>query len=181
MRYLHYTTLAYGGQGISHYVYSHPGHLPGVVDAEGKPTPVYGWLKTLNRDFAAIAGELQPLQSLGAYHAGMLPPGAEPLPPDAPFRIEPALPVTELKPPQRATGALLGVFGRPGKKSETPTHVLVVNLDYDAETTLNVRGPAPLEIFDPVSGKWSSASGRTKELRLAGGAGTLLRVRAPRR
>jgi hypothetical protein len=180
MRYLHYTTLAYGGLGVSHYVYSHPGHVPGVVDAEGNPTPVYGWLKVLNRDFSAIAGELQSLQSLGAYHSGMLPPGAEPLPPDAPFRLDPPLPAAELKPMQRTTGALLGVFGRTGKKAAAPTHVLVVNLDYDVETTLRVRGPGALEVFDPVSGKWSAAGGKTADLRLPGGGGKLLRVRARR-
>jgi len=174
MRYLHYTTLAYGGQGVSHYVYSHPGHVPGVVDAEGKPTPVYGWLKTLNRDFAAIGGELQPFQSLGAHHAGMLPPGAEPLPPDARFSLDPPLPTAELKPLQRTTGALLGTFG---KRAGTPTHVVVVNLDYDTETTLRVRGPAPLEVFDPVSRKWSPVGGKTAELRLPGGGGSLLRIR----
>jgi hypothetical protein len=41
MRYLIYTTLAYGAQGISYYVYSHPGHIPGIVTAEGRATAVY--------------------------------------------------------------------------------------------------------------------------------------------
>ena len=172
LRYLHYTTLAYGGQGISHYVYSHPGHTPGVVDAEDRPTPVYGWLKTLNRDFSAIAGQLRSLRSLGAYHAGMLPPGAEPLPKDARFTLDPPLAETEFKPLKPVTGALLGTFGR-----EKASHVLVVNLDYETEKILHLRGPGPLEVFDPATGKWSATGGRAAELQLAGGAGKLVRLR----
>lgn len=175
MRYLHYTTLAYGGQGISHYVYSHPGHTPGVVDADGNPTPVYGWLKTLNREFRAIAGQLQPLRSRSAYHAGMLPPGTEPLPKNAPFTLETPLPETEYRPLKPVTGVLLGTFG-PGKAA-APTHVLVVNLDYDTARTIRLRGPRALETFDPETGRWTAAGGRTAELRLAGGAGRLVRVR----
>ena len=86
LRYLVYTTLAYGAQGISYYVYCHPGHTGGMALADGTPTPIYHALKTLNREFVAIAQELQPLKSLGVYHAGMRPPGTVPLPVDAPFR-----------------------------------------------------------------------------------------------
>jgi hypothetical protein len=175
LRYLHYTTLAYGGQGISHYVYSHPGHSPGVVDQAGNPTPVYGWLKVLNRDFRAIAGQLRSLQSLGAYHVGMLPPGAEPLPRDASFTLDPPLPEAEFKPLKPVTGALLGVFGPGGATG--PTHVLVVNLDYEREKTLRLRGPGLLELFDPVTGKWTAIGGTAAELRLPGGAGKLVRLR----
>ncbi len=41
LRYLVYTTLAYGGQGISYYVYCHPGHTGGIALADGTPTPLY--------------------------------------------------------------------------------------------------------------------------------------------
>ena len=65
LRYLIYTTLAYGGQGISYYVYCHPGHTGGIALADGTPTPLYHALKSLNREFVAIAKELQPLRSTG--------------------------------------------------------------------------------------------------------------------
>ena len=78
LRYLVYTTLAYGGQGISYYIYTCPGHKGGIANADGTPTPLHDALKTLNRDFVAIARELQPLRSLGVYHAGMMPQGSEP-------------------------------------------------------------------------------------------------------
>ena len=41
MRYLVYTTLAYGAQGISYYVYCFPRHEGGITQADGTPTPLY--------------------------------------------------------------------------------------------------------------------------------------------
>jgi hypothetical protein len=85
LRYLIYTTLAYGGQGISYYVYCHPKHNGAMADADGTPTPLYHAASVLNREFAAIATELLPLRSLGAYHVGMAPSGAVGLPENAPL------------------------------------------------------------------------------------------------
>src|SRR5512135_27323 len=55
VRYLDYTSLAYGAQGISYYVYCCPGHTGAVAHADGTTTPLYETLKTLNREFASIA------------------------------------------------------------------------------------------------------------------------------
>ncbi len=115
VRYLVYTTLAYGAQGISYYVYCCPGHKGVIALADGTPTPLYHALKSVNREFAAIAGELQPLRSLGVYHAGMTPPGAEPLGKDVPFRLDPPVPPMPYKAPERVKGILLGLFGPAGK------------------------------------------------------------------
>jgi len=92
MGYLVYTTLAYGAQGISYYVYCYPKHEGGIAQADGTPTPLYRALKSLNREFVAIAKELQPLKSLGVSHAGMLPPGTEPLPKDCACTFDPPVP-----------------------------------------------------------------------------------------
>jgi hypothetical protein len=177
MRYLIYTSLAYGAQGISYYVYSHPGHTPGIASADGQPTAVYHWLKPLNRDFAAIAAQLQPLRSLGVYHAGMMPPGAEPLPADGAFGFDPPIPTQDFRPGERVRGVLLGTFGPPSRGADAPTHVLAVNLDYQAERTVRLGGPAPLDVFDSSAGRWTSAPGVPIELRLPAGGGQLVRVR----
>jgi hypothetical protein len=177
MRFLNYTTLAYGAQGISYYVYSYPGHKPGITLADGAPTPVFSWLKALNREFTAIATQLQPLRSLGVWHAGMMPPGAKPLPTDAAFVFEPPISASNFTRNKKVTGALIGTFGAGAKDNSPPTHAVVVNLDYDKGTVLNVRGPGMLEIFDACSGRWSPAGGPVAELRLAGGGGALLRKR----
>ncbi|MBN2475417.1 MAG: hypothetical protein JXB62_12470 [Pirellulales bacterium] len=172
MRYLVYTTLAYGAQGISYYVYCHPGHTGAIALPDGTPTPIYHALKTINREFAAIAKELQPLGSLVVYHAGMTPPGTVPLPSNAPFRLDPPLPVLTYQPPERVRGVLLGYFGEPNQ----PSHVVVVNLDYKTELVLTLTGPGNLETFDAADGNWSTAGSRRVEMRLQRGGGKLVRV-----
>ena len=176
MRYLVYTTLAYGAQGISYYIYTCAGHTGGIANADGTPTPLYHALKPLNREFVAIARELQALRSLGVFHAGMMPSGAEPLPKDLAFAFDPPVPAMSYKAPQRARGILLGCFGPGGKSAAAATHALVVNLDYKTNTLVGVRGPAGLEVFDPATVQWSPTDGSRAELRLAGGGGKLVRV-----
>jgi hypothetical protein len=179
VRYLAYTTLAYGAQGISYYVYSCAGHTGAVAHADGTPTPLYHTLRTLNREFVSIAQQLQPLRSLGVYHAGMLPPGAEPVPADGRFQLDPpvfGMTYTNLQP---VKGVLLGYFGMAGKgkKAPKPTHLMVVNLDYQAEAVVGIRGPSRLELFDPATGLWSRAGGKRADLTLQRGGGQLVRVR----
>jgi hypothetical protein len=179
MCYLVYTTLAYGAQGISYYVYSCAGHKGAIANADGTPTPLYDPLKVLNREFVAVAAQLQPLRCLGVYHAGMLPPGAEPLAQDAAFVLEPPAPSQKYQPPEPVKGVLLGCFGPPGgtMTAKSATHVVVVNLDYKSEATAGLRGPEPLETFDAVAGEWSPVKEARAELRLPRGGGRLLRLR----
>ena len=172
LRYLIYTTLAYGGQGISYYVYCSAGHTGGIALPDGTPTPLYHALKSLNREFVAIAKELQPLRSLAVYHAGMSPPGTEGLPPKAPFRFDPPIAPLAYSPPERVRGFLLGYFGTDDK----PSHVVAVNLDYKAEAMVVLAGPGNLQAFDAKSGMWSAAGGARLELRLPPGGGKLVRV-----
>ena len=178
MRYLVYTTLAYGGQGISYYIYTCKDHLGGIAHADGSPTPLYPALQTLNREFLAIATALQPLRPLGVYHAGMMPPGAEALPKDAAFALDPSIPAMNYQSPERVQGVLLGVFGPTDKTPADATHAIIVNLDYKKEMTLGLRAAGRLEIFDATSGRWSASAsgGPSVELKLAGGSGKLVRV-----
>jgi hypothetical protein len=172
LRYLIYTTLAYGGQGISYYVYTAPGHSGGIALADGTPAPLYHALTALNGEFVAIAKELQPLRSLAVYHAGMSPPGAEPLPAKAPFRFDPPIASLAFNPPERARGLLLGYFGA----SDKPSHAVAVNLDYKSETTIVLTGPGNLDAFDAKNGSWTPAGGARLEMRLPPGGGKLVRV-----
>lgn len=178
MRYLVYTTLAYGAQGISYYVYCCPGHTGGIALADGTPTPIYHALKPLNREFVAIASELQPLRSLGVYHAGMKPPGAEPLSKDAPFRLDPPVASAAYRRLQPVKGILMGFFGPAGKGQEPgkPTHVLVVNLDYQARAATTIVGPEKMEVLDAALRTWSSAAGNRAPVELPPGGGRLLRL-----
>lgn len=177
MSYLVYTTLAYGAQGISYYVYCYPKHEGGMALADGTPTPLYHALKSLNREFVAITKELQPLKSLGVAHAGMLPPGTEPMTKASPFTLDPPEAPLAYAAGERVRGVLLGLFGASGRTDAAATHALVVNLDYTAERTVGLKGPAPLDAFDAVSGQWKPVGSPRAELRLAKGGGTLVRVR----
>jgi len=174
MRFLVYTTLAYGAQGISYYVYCTPGHKGGIANPDGSPTVLYDALKILNHDFVAIARELQPLSSLGVYHAGMIPPGGESVPHKASFIFDPPLVVEDYHPPTPLRGVLLGAFGKASDHSRA-TYALVVNLDYHAPRSVGIRGPGRLEIFDPATGLWTRARHRRLELRLSPGGGALVR------
>src|SRR5690606_19410209 len=116
-------------------------------------------LQKLNPEFVAIAKECQSLTSMRVFHAGSQPPGAVPLPKQSAFTFDPPIADLEYTPQERVSGALLSVFGPSEDADGGGTHVLVVNLDYTAEQTIGVSGPAPLEVFDASSGKWLPAGG----------------------
>ena len=167
LRYLVYTSVAYGAQGISYYIYTCANHEGGIARADGTPTPIYYALQSYDREFVAIDRELQPLRSLAVHHTMMNEPGCEPLPASAAFRVEDA------QQADRARGFLLGTFGRMGKA----THLVAVNLDYKNGAVATVVGPGDLEAFDALAGRWTNV-GRSKiEIRLPPGGGKLLRVR----
>jgi hypothetical protein len=182
MRWLNYTSLAYGAQGLSYFVYFHPQFYPWfkekagmMVRPDGSTTSQYEAAKALNPQFVAIASQLQPLRSLGVYHIGKIYWGTQALPVNAPFRL--AL-EKESDSPMPSSGMLLGYFGKPdnsGKPCE-PTHALVVNLDYRHAITKTVVGPGPLEAFDAVQQTWKRASSPEITLALPPGGGTLVRL-----
>ena len=166
LRYLVYSTLAYNAQGISYYVYAHPNHDGSLVSLDGIPGPLYHAVKSYNREFIAIARELQPLRSLGVYHTSMREPGCEPLPADAHFRLDCS------QSPASPRGFLLGFFGA----AEKPTHVVAVNLDYTAEVSTSLVGPGELELFDATTAQWTSVNKAAAELILPPGGGKLVRI-----
>lgn len=166
MRYLVYTTAAYGAHGISYYVYQAANHTGGMINADGSPTAIYDAVKVLNPEFVAVVRELQPLRSTGVYHTAMKEAGCEPVPADAVFQVDSA--ASKLK----ERGLLLGNFGN----GEKTSHLLVVNLDYKTEVTATIVGPGELEGLDASTGKWNKFGGKRAELRLLPGGGKLLRV-----
>lgn len=166
MRYLVYTTAAYGAKGISYYVYNAANHQGGMALADGTPTPLYDAVKPLNREFVAIVSELQSLHSLAVYHTALKEPGCEPMPANTVFQLDTAAStVTE-------RGLLFGKFG----KGVRASHVVVVNLDYKSEVIASIVGPARMEVFDAATRKWSRVRGRRAELKLPPGGGKLMRV-----
>lgn len=178
LRWLNYTSLAYGAQGLSYFVYyygpfyekfkDNPGQM---MAPDGTPTPQYEAAKQLNPQFVAIASQLKPLRSLGAYHVGKMYTGTQTLPENAPFHLE--FTGNNQMP---GAGMLLGYFGNADKPNH-PTNALVVNLDYRNAVTTTVAGPGRLSVFDANRRTWTLASGSQVTLTLPPGGGVLVRVR----
>jgi len=166
LRYLVYSTLAYGAQGISYYVYACANHHGSLVSLDGMPGPLYHAVKSYNREFIALARELQSLRSLGVYHTSLREPGCQPLPVDASFHLDSA------PSPASPRGLLLGFFGA----TERPTHAVVVNLDYTAEVSTSLIGPSELELFNAPTAQWTSPKKVAVELILPPGGGKLVRI-----
>ena len=101
------------------------------------------------------------------------------MPADGRFQLDPPVPAMSFTNLQPVKGVLLGYFGLAGKgkKVPKPTHVMVVNLDYQAEAVVGIRGPSRLELYDPATGQWSRANGKLAHLHLQRGGGQLVRVR----
>lgn len=203
MRWLSYTTLAYGGQGICWYIYNDRLDIPELsgffVDTPDSkiPKPNYWSVSRTNRDFAAIATELQPLKSIEAYHTG---PHAKlgnldderwkflkndiKLDEAAYWNrlVERHIPYGGVALPAgsrfKAEGnrdLLMGCFGKSAKQI---THVLVVNLDYKNSVTTTITCPGQMDIFHSPTRKWSPGpDGNRVKLDLPPGGGVLLRVK----
>jgi hypothetical protein len=180
MRFLAYTTLAYGAQGISYYVWCYPGHQGGIVRADGKPAAIYNVLKATNHEFVNVAEQYQSLKWIGAYlkgyRPGALPPGTTLLPNNSPFDIRAVSNTETYTEGDKLKGVLFGLFGAKGASPADATLVLVTNLDYTAGKTYAVTAPGNLSVFDAATGKWTATGRSDAALSLAPGGGVLVRL-----
>jgi hypothetical protein len=142
LRWLVYTTLAYGGRGISYFVYWGPASYRGLY-CDGKATPLAADAAKLNAEVAVLSPELMTLDSLGAYHTAPLPRGAEAVPADCPVRIV-------------GKGEfVLGLFGKGGQV----TAFMIVNRDYRTSAAARLQLPAGtrgLQEFDRARKSWTN-------------------------
>jgi len=158
IRWLNYTSLAYGAQAIMYFVFSESFQFESM--------------KEMNPQFISIASQLQPLRSLGAYHVGSVPLGGVALPKNATVSLSFSGQGDSLMP---ASGMLLGYFGK--NAMSKPTHVLVVNLNYKNSVTTTVVGTSKLSLFDTSTGKWTFSNSEKIAVTLPPGGGKLVRVR----
>jgi hypothetical protein len=138
LRWLVYTTLAYGGRGISYFTYWNKG---GLYD-EGKRTPLADVVAGLNAEIEVLSPALMELDSLGAYHTAPLPYGAQAVPSDSPVQV--------------ASGEfVLGLFGNSGKVKA----FMVVNRNYKRTAGARVTLPAEvksLREYDRSTKAWKA-------------------------
>ncbi len=170
LRYLVYTTLAYGAQGLSYYVLHYRQHRGGAIDDAGAPTTLFEPMTRLNREFARLAGEMRRHRQTGVYHVGSQPEGTSVLPLDAAIQARAAIGAAPA--PRGLVVALLGSDSPAGA-----THAFIVNADHRSEVDVAVRGRAALEWFAPDDGRWVTGENAGSTFTLAPGDGRLVRLR----
>ena len=164
MRWLIFTTLAYGGRGINYFTYWGP---RGALYVDGKPSSLVKPVAALNAEIVKIGPALLKLDSFAVYQTAPLPYGAEAFPASAPVQI-------------RNDGEfVLGLFGQSGRA----TAFMIVNRDYAEEATAEVEVRIPgrkLQELDRTTGQWSDGTvlgkNRTTRIDLAPGDGRLFRI-----
>ena len=165
-RFLVFTTMAYGGRGISYFTYWGPESYGGLY-RDGKATPMVKEIAAFNAEIAHFGPALMELVSAGVFHTAPLPYGTQALPADAPVQF-------------RGQGEfVLGLFAKNGKT----TAFMVVNRSYKqpAKAMLKVTLPGGgLQELDRTSGKWVDGPAMTAdglvEVSLAPGDGRLFRT-----
>jgi hypothetical protein len=162
LRFLSFTTQAYGADGINYFRYP-----------EALQEPRFTALQSINRQFEAIGEQVQPLEWIGAYHLGDQPPGTVRLPANSPFTITPSVPDTTYVNGSRVKGLVMGLFG-PDVDLSDAQQALVVNLDYLNNKSVTVVGPGALSVFDVTTGAWSPTGSDQATLNLLPGGGTLV-------
>ena len=164
MRWLVFTTLAYGGRGISYFTYW---AFRGGLYADGKPSPLVQPVAALNAEMAKFGPALLHLDSVAVYQTAPLPYGTEAIPASAPVQVA-------------GPGKfVLGLFGKAGR----PSAFMIVNRDYEhsAEAVLKVALPGgQLQELDRKTGHWTKGESlrrdRTIRIHLPPGDGRLFRV-----
>lgn len=146
LRWLVYTSLAYGARGVIWLGYwqARDGRGAGIVDPDGTPTDRYRWVAALNAEMRALGPHLLPLRSVAVYHTRPeVPAGATRLPPHG------------------LVGALEGgsfVLGQFAPDAEGRHHLLVTNKNRKdaAKATLTINHPCrAVEWFDTATRAWA--------------------------
>ncbi|MFC9687106.1 hypothetical protein ACFTSF_01080 [Kribbella sp. NPDC056951] len=170
-------SLAYGCKGIQYFCYWSPeppgtpaNFGPGLIDYEGNRSPLYGYAKTLNKDWLAPAGaQVKPLVSDRVVHAnGSVPQNAEAFTPDRFLTGTSGSPV------------VLGTFRSKDRKLLT-RWLWVANWSHAnaATATLNVNTTTVSSVsrFDPATRTYAAqASPASIAVSLAPGAAALYRL-----
>ena len=183
VRFLYFTSLAYGAQGIADFTYyAEPGSFEGgMAQLDGTTTTLYDATKTTNHEFVAIAKQVQSMRHIGAYHVGDKPPGygttdgSSPrrLPYNSPFKLS-GISSTTYVDWNPVRGAVVGLFG-PDDQLVNSTCALVVNLNYSSPLSTRVTGPGgDLSVFDAALGTWIAQGQPWADVTLLPGGGVLV-------
>lgn len=162
MRFLIYTTMAYGGRGISYFRYWGPKSVGGLYH-DGVISPIGRDAAALNKEMNSLGPELMKLQSKAVYHTDDLPFGASAIPSDCPVQVTANHP------------CVLGLFDNDA--------LMVVNRDYNKATFARLTfsdSVSGLREYDRKTGRWKSycriKAGSPVSIDIAPGDGRLFRT-----
>ncbi len=143
LRWQVYTTLAYGGRGLSYFLYWGPKAHGGLYQ-DGKETPLADVVGELNQEMSALSPTLMSMDSLYVFQTAPFPPGAVGPPSDCPVQVT-------------SPGEfVVGVFGEGDKEKA----FMIVNRDYSKSVTAKVKvlGTEAIEEFQRRDGSWKCLS-----------------------
>jgi hypothetical protein len=166
VRFQVYTTLAYGGRGISYFTYWGSEADEGIY-RNGKPSLLAQSVADLNAEIHNMSPTLMSLESQGVYHTKSLPLGGEEMSKNSPVKV-------------LSNGEfVVGMFGK-GKKTSA---FMIANRSFKskqkAELTVGIVG-GKLQELDRKTGKWLQIANlsvtRKFKITLDAGDGRLFRV-----
>lgn len=143
MRFLVFTTMAYGGRGISYFLYW--GWERFGLYVAGVKTPLADVVAELNHEINAFGPALMKLDSTAVYHTKDLPFGTLLVPEDSPVQVDSDTPL------------VLGLFEEDGEADA----FMIVNRDYRKSAVARIAfrdAITGLREYDRLSKSWKGYS-----------------------
>lgn len=159
-----YSTLAYGGRGLSYYTYCarlRGNYRLAPLDPFGHKTRTWDALRSVNLQLRALAPTMLRLSSTDVYHLGAVPEGCQG--PSAAAIVS----------SQNDASLLIGEF----RHADGSAYAMAVNTDLHRSTPLELKfrdNPSDVQILSSYNGQPNPFRGEQKWL--APGQGMLLRL-----
>jgi hypothetical protein len=166
VRFQVYTTLAYGGRGISYFTYWGSESEEGLY-RNGRPSPLAEDVAVINAEIHKLSPTLMSLEPQSVYHTKSLPVGTEAMKKNAPVKI-----VSD-------GDFIVGLFGKNKKTSA----FMIVNRNYEERQYVDVKIDIigeKIQELNRKTGKWIGIinlnSSRRIKFIIESGDGRLFRV-----
>jgi hypothetical protein len=151
LRFLVYTTIAYGGRGIMYFTYDSVTEFgtDAIIKRDGTKSNHYDEVRRLNHEIRALAPVLCTLHSNGVYHVGRMPKLGHPLPKDGLIK--------QLE----GADAVVSYFS----DTKGSRYLMIVNKDYAQKHSISItfEQPVQLDMISPVNGQSEAIAGVSPE------------------
>jgi len=181
LRFLTYTPLAFGAQGVTYFnYYTGYGASSGGIAPfpDGRPSTVYTALQSLGPLFKRYALRLRKVHWIATHLQGYvwsrMPRKMSRTPLDAAFVVRGLADDLEYSDGAPLKGLLLGYFGSNCETPACATQVFVENLDYSASKTFRVSSAGRLSVLDINTDSWKPSTRNYVDVTLGPGDGVLI-------